>query len=60
MKKKVNYYKVISLVFLIVDIAIVTWINTGFKKAELITWLSFELIVIMIPINAMFILRRKK
>lgn len=59
MKKKVNYYKIISLVFLIIDIAIVIWVNTGFKKAELITWLLFEAIVMMIPVNVMLILRRK-
>ena len=55
-----NIYKIRCLIGLLVDIAVVIWVDTGFKKAELFTWIIFEVIVMMIPINIMLILKRKK
>jgi len=59
MKRRVNLYKIRSLVSLIIDIIVVVWVNTGVKKAELFTWILFEIFVMMIPINIMFICRKK-
>jgi len=59
MKRRVNLYKIRSLVSLIIDIIVVVWVNTGVKKAKLFTWILFEIFVMMIPINIMFICRKK-
>lgn len=60
MKRKLSYRKISSLVFLILDIAIIVWVNSGFKGSQLITWLLFEIIVMFVPINVMIIGYKKR
>ena len=60
MKEKINLHKIRCLIALIVDIAIVIWVDTGFNKSELLTWLAFEAITMMIPINVMLIFLKEE
>lgn len=60
MKRKLSYRKISSLVFLLTDIAIIIWVNSGFEGSQLITWLLFEAIVMFVPINVMIIGGKKR
>lgn len=55
MKKKINYYKIVALIFLLLEIAIVIWVDKGFNKEDLWVWRAYVACVMFIPINVMFI-----
>ena len=58
--KKINYYKIGALILLLVEIAIVAWVDKGVVKENLLVWRLYVLIVMCIPINVMFICSKRK
>ena len=55
MKKKVNYYKIVALILLLLEIAIVIWVDRGFDKENIWVWRAYVFCVMCIPINVMYI-----
>ena len=60
MKKKLNYYKVVALVLLLVELGIAIFINKDLVKQSLTAWRLYIACVIFIPINIIFILIKQK
>ena len=59
-KRKVNYYKVLALLLLIIEIGIAIWVDQGVVKESLLVWRLYVLCIMCIPINIMFIFAKRK
>lgn len=55
MKKKVNYYKIGALIFMLIDLGIAIWVDKGVAKENLLVWRAYVACIMAIPINFMFI-----
>ena len=58
--KRLNYYKIGALVMLIVEIAVAIWMDRGVAKEDLWIWRLYVLLMMCIPINVMYICKKRK
>lgn len=54
-QKRINWLKIIALIFMIIEMGIVVWVDKGVVKEQLWVWRWYVACVMMIPINFMFI-----
>lgn len=55
MKKRVNYYKVVALVLMVVEIYIAFSVDKELVRNNINAWRLYSMCVYFIPINAMII-----
>lgn len=55
MKKKLNIYKIIALVLLIIELGIAFFIDKDLVKQDINSWRLYILCIAFIPVNIIFI-----
>lgn len=60
MKKKVNYYKIGALVFLLIEIWMLIFINKEAVKESINLWRLYVACIMFIPVNVIFICIKQK
>lgn len=59
MKKKLNYWKILALILLIIEIGFVVWVDKEKVKENLIAWRLYAGCIMCIPVNIMFIYAKR-
>lgn len=60
MKKKVNYFKIIALILMLVEIWMLIFINKDAVKENINLWRLYVTCIMFIPINVVFILTKRR
>lgn len=60
MKKKVNYFKIIALILMLVEIWILIFIDRDAVKEDLNLWRLYIACIMFIPVNIIFIGIKRK
>ena len=60
MKKKVNYFKIIALILMLVEIWMLIFINKDAVKENINLWRLYVTCIMFIPVNVVFILTKRR
>lgn len=60
MKKKLNWFKIIALILMLIEIGIALFVDRQLVKTDIWAWRLYIACIMFIPINVMYIFTKQK